>query len=337
MASSEISARPIRFVRRKEGAPLPAVAGTMGRFDHTQYVSMTMEFRCNLKCVHCMIEGTMDRLEPQSFAQFMRVLEDNAAHRRFKGLILTGSEITLHRDLPQWARLAREHGFEHVRIQTHGMRLASRSYVKELVEAGVDEFFVSVASSDAETHDAITQVPGSFDKTIRGLELLEEFENVTSITNSVVTSRSYRQLPALVERLRPLKRLAQMEFWFYFPMSETDDKDLVASHVEVLPYLRQAIERARDSGRGIEVKNFPECLLGEDRGALYNDQPQLLIDPAFWDEFMRNGFHQCVYREQCASAKCLGLNSAYVRKFGDHAEVLVPYPRDVEEIFVKKD
>jgi MoaA/NifB/PqqE/SkfB family radical SAM enzyme len=325
MASSEVSVRPIRLVRRNSVAPAPVVAGTMGRFDHNQYVSMTMEFRCNLKCVHCMIEGTMDRLEPQSFAQFMRVLQHNAAHRMFKGLILTGSEITLHRDLPQWARMAREHGFEHVRIQTHGMRLASRDYLAELVEAGVDEFFVSVASSDGDSHDAITQVPGSFDKTIRGLELLEEFENVTSITNSVVTTRSFRQLPGLVERLRPLKRLAQMEFWFYFPMSEADEKDLVASHIEVLPYLREAIGLARAAGRGVEVKNFPECLLGEDRGALYNDQPKLLIDPAFWDEFLRNGFHQCVYREQCASAKCLGLNSAYVRKFGDHADVLKPF------------
>ena len=37
----------------------------MGRFNHRDYVSMTMEFRCNLKCVHCMIEGTMDRLAPE--------------------------------------------------------------------------------------------------------------------------------------------------------------------------------------------------------------------------------------------------------------------------------
>lgn len=335
MASSDpaVTARPIRLVRRgPAGAALPQVQGgtpgfTMGRFDHKQYVSMTMEFRCNLKCVHCMIEGTMDRLAPQTFTQFKRVLELNAAKRNLKGLILTGSEITLHRDLPEWARMAREHGFEHVRIQTHGMRLASRSYLEELIEAGVDEFFVSVAAADAETHDAITQVPGSFDKTIGGLELIEDYENVTSITNTVVTTQSFRQLPALVERLRPLRRLAQMEFWFYFPMNELDEKDLVASHLEVLPYLREAIHGARDAGRGVEVKNFPECLLGEDRAALYNDQPQLFIDPAFWDEFMRNGFHQCVYRESCASQKCLGLNSAYVRKFGDHADALLPFPK----------
>ena len=109
-------------------------------------------------------------------------------------------------------------------------------------------------------------------------------------------------------------------------MNELDEKDLVASHLEVLPHLREAIHLARDAGRGVEVKNFPECLLGEDRAALYNDQPKLFIDPAFWDEFMRNGFHQCVYRDRCASQKCLGLNSAYVKKFGDHADALVPFP-----------
>lgn len=52
--------------------------------------------------------------------------------------------------------MARQSGFEHVRIQTHGMRLASRKYCEQLIEAGVDEFFVSVAASDASAHDAIT-------------------------------------------------------------------------------------------------------------------------------------------------------------------------------------
>ncbi len=74
----------------------------MQRFDHRDYVSMTMEFRCNLRCVHCMIEGTMDRLVPEGRERFEELLAHNAQHRRWKGLILTGSEITLHRDLPSW-------------------------------------------------------------------------------------------------------------------------------------------------------------------------------------------------------------------------------------------
>lgn len=296
----------------------------MGCFDHKQYVSMTMEFRCNLKCVHCMIEDTMDRLKPQTEEQLHGLLAHNAMHRKWKGLILTGSEITLHRDLPEWVRAARESGFERVRIQTHGMRLGSENYCAELVDAGVNEFFISVAGADAATHDGITTVPGSFEKTMRGMEILDGIPGVVTITNTVVTERSYRQLPQLVERMRHLKQLAQMEFWFYFPMSETDDKGLVASHLAALPLLKEAIAQAQLTGRGVEVKNFPECLLGSDRGALYNDQPELYIDDAFWTEFMRNGFYQCAYRQQCASKQCLGLNTAYIKKFGWHKNELVP-------------
>jgi MoaA/NifB/PqqE/SkfB family radical SAM enzyme len=296
----------------------------MAIYDHSKYVSLTMEFRCNLKCVHCMIEGTMDRLAPESDASFAELLEHNSRTRQWSGLILTGSEITLRRDLPDLARRARAAGFEHVRIQTHGMHLARRNYAETLIAAGVDEFFVSVAGSDAASHDAITTVRGSFDKTLRGLEILDEHAGVATITNTVVTAQSYRLLPAVVERLAHLKCLTQMEFWVYWPMHENDEKGLIANHLDLLPYLKEAAHKARALGRAVEIKNFPECLLGEDAPLLMNDQPQLYIDPAFWDEFAKNGFHQCPYREQCRSTQCLGLNTAYIRKYGDHADRLHP-------------
>jgi MoaA/NifB/PqqE/SkfB family radical SAM enzyme len=293
-------------------------------FPARDYVEITAHFVCNLKCVHCMIEGTMDWLRPESTDRFEQILAINAQERRWKGLTLTGSEITLRKDLPEMARRARASGFERVRIQTHGMRLADERYCHELAEAGVNEYFVSITAADATTHDAITQVRGSFDKTLHGLHNLDAIQGVVTLTNTVVTQLSYRHLAATVERLAGLRRLAQMEFWNYWPMREADDKDLVASHLDVLPHLREAIGRARSLGRSVEVKNFPECLLGDDREALDNDQPELIIDPEFWPEFMRNGFHQCVHRSYCASTRCLGLNTAYVQKFGWHADVLVP-------------
>ncbi|MCS7045016.1 MAG: radical SAM protein [Gemmataceae bacterium] len=298
----------------------------MGRFVHSDYVELTMHFRCNLKCEHCMIEGTMDWLEPESIARLRQVIEYNLRARQWRGLILTGAEITLRKDLPELARLARANGFEHVRIQTHGMRLAEKPYLQELIDAGVDEFFVSVAGSDAATHDAITTVAGSYDKTRRGLENLDAYPHVMVITNTVVTKRSYQLLPGVVEALAHLKRLVQMEFWNYWPMTESDEKDLCVSHLDVLPYLREAIHRAWALGREVEVKNFPECLLGPDRRALDNRQPKLLIDPAFWQEFRRNGFEQCVHRATCGYEHCLGLNSAYIQKFGWQAEALTPFP-----------
>ena len=116
----------------------------MQLFDHRDYVSMTMEFRCNLRCVHCMIEGTMDRLVPESDERFEELLAHNAEHRRWKGLVLTGSEITLLRDLPDLARRARAAGFAHVRIQSHGMHLAAQDYCESLIEAGIDYFIIYI-------------------------------------------------------------------------------------------------------------------------------------------------------------------------------------------------
>jgi MoaA/NifB/PqqE/SkfB family radical SAM enzyme len=298
------------------------------RFDPAGYASMTMEFRCNLHCEHCMIEGTMDRLVPERGEDFEALLAHNREHRRWQGLILTGAEITLQRDLPDLARRARGSGFEHVRIQTHGMHLARKDYLERLVEAGIDEYFVSVAGCDAQTHDAITGVPGSFDKTLQGLANLESFPDVVSLTNTVVTERSYRLLPAIVERLAHLRQLEQMEFWLYWPMREDDDKGLLPRYPDILPWLEAAIEGCRAHRRSIEIKGFPVCLLGADGHLVINGQPNLFIDPSFWQEFMRNGFNQCVYRDRCNASECLGLNTAYVRKYGWEKDALAPLATD---------
>lgn len=292
--------------------------------DHAQYVSLTMEFRCNLKCVHCMIEGTMDHLQPTSDAVLDRVCAEQREFDRWAGLVLTGSEITLRPDLDRIARRAKDAGFRHIRIQTHGMKLARAAYVDQLVDAGIDEFFVSVAGCDRESHDRITGVAGAWDRMMRGLELLDQHDHVRILTNTVVTTESYRMLPEVVKALAHLRRLVQMEFWVYFPMAEQDTKGLLARHGNVRPYLLSAIQACRSAGRFVEVKNFPECMLGELSDALVNAQPTLVIDPTFWNEFDRNEFQLCPYRAQCASTECLGLTRAYLDLYGDDRDVLAP-------------
>lgn len=296
----------------------------MGCFNHKDYISVTMEFRCNLKCVHCMIENTMDSLVPQTLETFYNILEVNRKQRRWKGIILTGSEITLRKDLLDLVRQARDADFEKVRIQTHGMHLGQKSFCDNLLDAGVNEFFVSVAGNDAQSHDGITAVVGSFKKMMQGMEYLDGFDHVSLITNTVVTQRSYRLLPELVDALGHLKQLKQMEFWHYWPMKEMDEKDLIARHEHIFPYLEKALEKLASNACAVEVKNFPECMLGKFAHTLNNEQPELLIDPSFWKEFNRNGFHQCVYGESCTSTQCLGLNQAYTAKYGWEKDLLTP-------------
>jgi MoaA/NifB/PqqE/SkfB family radical SAM enzyme len=300
---------------------------------HSDFVELTIHFRCNLRCQHCMILESMRWLEPADDAEFEALLSEQRTAKGWKALILTGSEVTLRKDLPHLVRRAIDAGFEFVRIQTHGMRLADESYCRELVEAGVKEFFVSVTAGNESLHDQITRVPGSFAKTIRGLENLQRFKDVRSLTNTVVTAMSYVSLPEVVERLKGISNLTQMHFWTYWPMSAKDDLELCVSHPQAAEYLKTAIELARSYGRFVEVKNFPQCLLGKYADALCNDQPELRIDPRFWTEFHRNGFHQCAYKSVCASTQCLGLNTAYADRFGWHEDLLRPLSSgDLERI-----
>lgn len=266
----------------------------------------------------------MDYLQPQTGEVFDGVLQEQERNRRWKGIILTGSEITLHKELIPMVQRAKAAGFEHVRIQTHGMHLGQTSFTDSLLEAGVDEYFVSVAGSDSESHDRITEVDGAFDKMMKGLSYLDQFDHVSIITNTVVTKLSYMLLPDLVESLSHLRQLKQMEFWNYWPMTEMDDKDLIARAADVLPFLDRAAREATTQGRAVEIKNFPECLLSDLSHLLDNDQPELLIDPAFWDQFNRNGFHQCVHRDVCTSLQCLGLNEAYTAKYGWEKDLVHP-------------
>jgi len=116
----------------------------------------------------------------------------------------------------------------------------------------------------------------------------------------------------------------QMEFWVYWPMKEVDEKNLIPRFTDMLPYVKRAVSSAQALGRGVEIKNFPECLLEEDGELLLNDQPQLYIDPDFWTQFMRNGFYQCKYYDACSSTQCLGLGTAYIAKYGWEEAALHP-------------
>ena len=87
----------------------------------------------------------------------------------------------------------------------------------------------------------------------------------------------------------------------------------------------EAVRAARELGRGTVVKHYPHCLLGEYADAMDNSQPKLFIDPAFWQQFSRNGFGQCVHASSCTSHSCLGLTTAYIAKFGNHSAEFVPF------------
>ena len=159
--------------------------------------------------------------------------------------------------------------------------------------------------------------------------LVREAHHERRVLMNVVAPHLVRRLPFLF----PLYEDGPYRPWFvqtgivvYSTLARAKLNGLVGPEraEKLVPPLRDAIARARRYGRRVEVKNVPQCLLGEDGDVLVNGQPQLFIDADFWTEFARNGFYQCPHRDVCPATECLGLNTAYIRKFGVNADPLRP-------------
>ena len=288
-------------------------------------LAVTVDFHCNSACTFCIVQEGMNNYRGVPLERFAAIVQDNLHSHKYDRVVFTGGEVTLEKSLFDFVRLARDSGaFQHVRLQTNGRKLADPAFTARLVEAGVDEFFVSLHGDTAALHDAITQRPGSYDELIRGLENLAA-QPVRRITNTVVHRTNMHAIARIVD-VAHVHGVAEMEFWNYLPMEDHDDEqNLIAPLAGAMTSLREALDRCAALGLHAITKYVPRCLLGRHGGSLDNSQPDTIIVESFWNEFPR---FACLYEAECEhSEECLGLSHDYVRKFGWEEGTLVPEPR----------
>jgi len=130
-------------------------------------VHLDLTWRCNLRCVHCYLvqrEGPELKLEEVS-----RVLEELAACGTLF-LCLSGGEVMLREDLFDIMERARRLNF-YITVKTNGTMLEAEA-VRRLAELNVARVDVSLYSHQPEIHDAVTQAPGSFARTMAAVREL---------------------------------------------------------------------------------------------------------------------------------------------------------------------
>jgi cyclic pyranopterin phosphate synthase len=298
-----------------------------GRFDPTRFedLTVTVDFHCHSACRFCIVQEGMNRFLGVSEKRFREAVEDNARQRRYRRVCFTGGEVTLEKKLFDYVAIAREsRSFEHIRVQTNGRLLADMAFAQRLVEAGIDEYFVSLHGHDAATQDHISQRPGSFDEALAGIANLARL-GVCLMTNTVITSLNAPHLVDVVQTVLPFHPV-RMEFWNYLPMEDyADERGLIAPMSQVAPELRRALAKLREANVPGRVKYVPRCLLGEYADAHDDTQPDVVIAEKFYDPYPQFG---CLYEAVCEhSDACLGLHHPYVTKLGWEEAALRPTPR----------
>jgi radical SAM protein with 4Fe4S-binding SPASM domain len=141
--------------------------------------------RCNLRCKHCycLFNTMKDSLNTE---QVFSIVDDLKKNGTF-GLVLTGGELFCRNDILHILRYLADEKFV-LRINTNGT-LITEAIVKEMEGfSNIYRIHVSLYGANPEIHDAITNTPGAFDKTMHALKLLKEAGFDLRINCSVMKS-----------------------------------------------------------------------------------------------------------------------------------------------------
>ncbi len=120
---------------------------------------------CSERCVHCYVPHGQRDFIPYEIVQ--KVLRE---FRELQGLTvqLSGGECMLHPDFPKICRLCRELDLNFLVLSN--LTLCDENTVSVLRETDPQYVNVSLYSMDEKEHDAITQVPGSWKKTMQAID-----------------------------------------------------------------------------------------------------------------------------------------------------------------------
>jgi uncharacterized radical SAM superfamily Fe-S cluster-containing enzyme len=145
--------------RAKTAAPriAPGCPSQCGLCDHHAQETCTaiieVTHRCNLQCPFCFAAaGTDARLDPDK-TKIARMLETVLDRSGPCPVQFSGGEPSMRDDLPEIIRMARTLGFEHIQVNSNGVRLAREAtYAAALKDAGTSVIFLQFDGLDDEIH-----------------------------------------------------------------------------------------------------------------------------------------------------------------------------------------
>lgn len=178
-------------------------------------------------------------------------------------MVLSGGEVTLRPELPEWVEAAKAAGAGTVVVQTNGRMLSYAKLARRLVRSGVDVFAVALHGHTAALHDWLTQVDGSFEQAVVGMRNVQSSGAVVYV-NTVITRSNFRHLPDIAKQLPSWGATGVRFIW---PRTEgaavAQAPALIPNREMVMPYLEQASGIARALNRRVSTE-LPESAVGQE-------------------------------------------------------------------------
>ncbi len=291
---------------------------------------------CNIRCVYCNVHGGTDqRVYDRAYieAQIDDAFERVAVRRGGLGvptLDFIGGEPTLHPDLPEMIRYARDRGFPKVFICTNGVLLRRAGYLDRLVDAGLTGVRYSFHEHRAEVANALADVKGLGESYVEVARLLLSTPALHTHFFRILLSHTLDSLPDYLRWLAAHNQTGR-PIDLAFGMPSMRGRLFENRHVyPPLDGLRERVEEAiaLAVSLGIEpmIHHAPACLFPDDpeRAACLHVST-MQFDPMNDEERVEGFEGDARYLAPCEGCDargqgCAGIPSAYVDRDAAEAE-----------------
>lgn len=140
--------------------------------------------KCNERCIHCYIPNNKKiQGELLPIGKFKEIIDDFCLMGG-KGVILSGGEVMLHHDLISMIQYCSNKKLD-ITLYSNCV-LMTEKQLQKIKQLGVSEIQVSLYSMSPDIHDAITQLPGSCNRTIDSINRIHKTGMSVKIAVSVL-------------------------------------------------------------------------------------------------------------------------------------------------------
>jgi heme b synthase len=165
---------------------------------------------CNLKCIHCRGASTSSVPEDELTTKEAKHFIDEILEFGNPILILSGGEPLTRPDVFEIARYGTDSGLRVV-LATNGT-LLTPEIVGKLKDSGVQRLSISLDGATAKTHNEFRGLPGAFERTLAGIEVLRKM-NLPFQINTTISKRNLEEVPKTFELAKSLGAVAYHVFF----------------------------------------------------------------------------------------------------------------------------
>lgn len=154
--------------------------------------SIELTERCNLNCVHCYINqpaADQSASACELDAHAWRTVIDQMAEAGTLFLLMTGGEPLLRQDFPEIFTHACRHGLLVTLFSNASM--LTPEITDLLAEWGLHSLEITLYGATRETYENVTRQPGSYDRCLRGIELVLSRGIKTNLKTVLLTNNQH--------------------------------------------------------------------------------------------------------------------------------------------------